>query len=233
MNSLFARLCKSEKLFDENRDMARRGAISKSNASSKDRILESVVHHCYENGGLYVGLRDIAETAGVAFGTVRYHFAQEGKDLVREAIYYVVLKGRQYIDLRLDAARSKKRFHPVHEYVDAMFGWIVEHPTYASFLVHYYYLSASKNTVEPLATAFLEGGRRRLEGLFTEAIGRGLYPPAKDLQFLSASAHSQLLGNWLKATMDPGSMSRGKQNTKEVLDLLAIAGRHNNPAKDR
>lgn len=172
---------------------------SSTSISSETSILDAFVALAGRKGAADVTLQEVAEQAGVAFGTVRYHFNDADRDLTQEALSHVIRKAYIFIDERLFAGRSKTQFNPLCAYVDAMFDWAKTCRADGSMLVYYYYMCTTKVSVKVPIAVILERARLRIESLIHESIGRALYPPINDPSGVALKIHLQVLGGCLIA----------------------------------
>lgn len=163
-------------------------------------ILEAYSQLQYQKGAAQVVLQDLAEEVGVAFGTVRYHFNQAGRDVAQEALIHVVKKAYVYIDDQIFKARQEKDFNPIHAYVRAMFAWVKQSAPDSSLLVYYYYLCSTKAPVAIPNQLFLEKARLRIEAFIHEAVGRKIYAAPSDVAHVALQIHMTLLGGCVVAS---------------------------------
>lgn len=167
--------------------------------SVETEILEAFSRLQYEKGVCQVVLQDLAKEVGVAFGTVRYHFNQAGREIAEEALVHVIKKAYIYIDDRLFKARSEENFNPVQAYVDAMFNWVQQSTADSSLLAYYYYLCSTQVSVMIPNQVFLDKARLRIEALVHEAVGRKLYKSPADVSRVALQIHMTLLGSCMVA----------------------------------
>jgi AcrR family transcriptional regulator len=167
--------------------------------SSETAILDAFVELAQFKGVASVTLQDVAESAEVAFGTVRYHFSEAGLNLTQEALIHVIKKAYAFIDERLYASRTQPDFNPLHAYVRAMFEWAKSYRADGSLLVYYYYLCTTKTQVAIPNAVFLERARLRVESLVHESVGRALYAPVIEPVAVATKIHLQVLGACLIA----------------------------------
>lgn len=196
--------------------------IKNEPVSIQTGILEAYSRLQYEKGAAHVVLQDLAEHVGVAFGTVRYHFNQAGKDIAQEALIHVVQKAYVYIDNEIFKARSEKEFNPVLAYVRAMFSWIEQSKPDSSLLVYYYYLCTTQTTVSIPNEVFLEKARLRIEALVHEAVGRKIYKAPAEVSAVALQIHMTLLGACVIAATQQ-SQAQYKLQAKlceSVIDLI-------------
>lgn len=172
---------------------------ARSSDSVKTDILEAYSKLQYEKGASNVVLQDLAKEVGVAFGTVRYHFNQAGREVHQEALIHVVKKAYVYIDEHLFKARLKEDFNPVQAYVRSMFSWVQQSAPDSSLLAYYYYLCSTKAAVAITNQIFLERARLRIEALIHEAVGRKIYPAPVDVSRTALQVHMTLLGGCMVA----------------------------------
>lgn len=165
--------------------------------SSKERLLESYLQLCYEQGAAAITIQMIADRAKVAFGTVRYYFAEEENRIDFEAIRYTADKIYSFIDEQMFQQRRQSGFNPLHAYVKVMGHWAQKFPHHASYEVYYYYLCAT-NVETPISNqSFRERAYARIESLLNEAIGMGLYPQIRHKTETAKMIHALVLGTVL------------------------------------
>ncbi len=157
-------------------------------------MVRAYVELCYEVGADNITIQKIADRAKVAFGTVRYYFANEEKALHDEAIKLVLTHSYQVIEEIFFELRRKSTFDPIDAYVDTMFQWIAEHPDEGAFLIYFYYLSATRLGLGMRASETVDKARLRVEGLLHEAVGKGLYEPVVNAAETAATIHALTIG---------------------------------------
>lgn len=182
------------------------------NPSVEIQILDAYSQLQYKKGANSVVLQDLANEVGVAFGTVRYHFNENGKDIGQEALLHVLKKAYAYIDEELFKARPTKNFNPIKAYIRIMFNWVREFPAESSLIIHYYYLCSTQ--VEQIISnqTFLDRARLRIEALIHESIGRKIYTSLTDVPSLALQIHMVLLG----ACMVVGTQRNDKEFDLQV-----------------
>ena len=190
--------------------------------SVQTEILDAYSQLQYQKGAAQVVLQDLAQEVGVAFGTVRYHFNQAGRDVAQEALIHVVKKAYVYIDDEIFKARQAENFNPIHAYVKAMFGWVKQSAPDASLLVYYYYLCSTKAPVAIPNQLFLEKARLRIEALIHESMGRKIYPAPADVSQAALQIHMTLLGGCVVASTQRQDEQYDLQSSLclSVIDLI-------------
>jgi AcrR family transcriptional regulator len=158
------------------------------------KLIEAYLSLCAEHGVLEVTLQKVAKKAGVAFGTVRYHFSGENLDLAQASILYVVEEGYRFIEASLYEAQLRKDYNGIEAYIRCTFEWVRKKRAHTSFILYYYYLSATGARLVLRNEAFVKRARARITSLLYEAIGRGLYSPQGKPEELARRIHSLLLG---------------------------------------
>jgi hypothetical protein len=202
----------------------KKNAIPTKSISKEVEILEAYSRLQFKKGASKVVLQDLAEDVGVAFGTVRYHFNEAGRDVAEEALIHTIKKAYSYIDDHLYHARKTKSFNPVMAYVEVMLKWVKEFPAEASLIIYYYYLCSTEVKVSISNQVFLEKARLRIEGLIHEAVGRKIYSYPSDVSKLALRIHMTLMG----ACMVVGTQRNAKEFDmqsnlcKEVISQLLI-----------
>ncbi|MES2768731.1 MAG: TetR/AcrR family transcriptional regulator [Bdellovibrionota bacterium] len=182
------------------------------NPSVEIQILEAYSRLQYKKGANDVVLQDLADEVGVAFGTVRYHFNENGKDVGQEAVLHVLKTAYAYIDEHLFKARSTKNFNPIKSYIQIMFNWVREFPAESSLIIHYYYLCSTQLEQIIPNQIFLERARLRIEALIHESVGRKIYTSPNDVSSLALQIHMTLLG----ACMVVGTQRNDKEFDLQV-----------------
>lgn len=176
------------------RRKTKKSSAEEASVSSETLILEAYLALAQQKGVAGLTLQEIADRAGVAFGTVRYHFNQEGRDITQEALLYLIKKAYIFIDEKLFTERGRDGFNPIHAYVRAMFEWVKSSRAEGSLLVYYYYLCTTQAKVAIPNSVFLERARLRIESLIHEAIGRKLYAPIESPADVALKIHLAVLG---------------------------------------
>lgn len=190
--------------------------------SVETEILEAYSKLQFQKGASNVVLQDLAKEVGVAFGTVRYHFNQAGREVAQEALVYVVKKAYVYIDELLFKARLQEDFNPVQAYIRAMFSWVQQSAPDSSLLIYYYYLCSTNAPVAIPNQIFLERARLRIEALIHEAVGRKIYPAPKDVSLTALQVHMTLLGGCMVAgtQRDEKQYQTQMELCQNIVDLI-------------
>lgn len=157
------------------------------------RLIESYLILTANIGIENVTLQKVADHARVAFGTVRYHFAGKPWDLTQAATIFVLQQGYRFTEDYFLAARQRP-INGVEAYIKCMFQWLEKESHYASFLVFFYYLGATKKKLLISNQEFVETARSRIVSLLHEAIGQGHYSPVKDAKKLASTIHYLVMG---------------------------------------
>lgn len=163
-------------------------------STSKEHLIEAFLKLAHENGAAAITIQLIADEAEVSFGTVRYHFNSEEVSIETEALKLLIQKCYVYLEEKMYIDRSHADFNPLNSYLLHMLTWVREFPTYASFLVHYYYLCTTEIKLPISNEAFIKRAHLRIESLLNEGVGLGLYPPFGNKALLSSLVHEALLG---------------------------------------
>lgn len=188
-------------------------------SSTQEKVLEAYLELGARDGITLVTLDKIAKRAKVSFGTVHYYFGGKESELESAAIQYVGMQAQKFIVAYLETLRlSGQPTTGPWSYFRGSFRWAHENRAHSSFWLHFYYLITVRLRPKAANSAFLEGGRKRLESLIFESVGRGELPTLQDVPKLSEKLHSLLIGFMLTSLCDPR-----KNAEKHFLDLALEA----------
>lgn len=162
--------------------------------SVRDAIVFAYIELISEIGAANVTLQKVAARADVAFGSVRYYFADSDEALHDAAIEVVLRTPFLMIEEEMFRARKKKDFDPVKTYVETMFLWISKYPSMGNFLIYFYYLSSTKMKLNNLNADLVDRAHSRIESYINEAVGKGVYQAPKDISLAAKAIHSSLIG---------------------------------------
>lgn len=160
----------------------------------KESVLLAFIDLVYEKGIEHVTLQKVATKAGVAFGTVRYHYANEESNLTDSAISFVYNSGYKFIESFSAEARKNPHFNPVKNYVEMMFAWIELYPAQANMLMYYWYLCTGKNRTALVNSSYVDLAVQRLVSYLHEAIGMKIYEPTDSVNIKAAQIHAAIMG---------------------------------------
>ncbi|HEX4926233.1 MAG TPA: hypothetical protein VFV50_19220 [Bdellovibrionales bacterium] len=191
------------------------------------RILESYLKLCQKESPSNVTLQKVADHAKLAFGTVRYNFAEDEMDLTTAGLLYAVTRGQRFIETYLKEAEKKKSYNGLAEYILGTFEWIREEPSHASFLFYFYYLTTTSYKLPFSNEDFITTARRRVQTLLYECIGRGLYKPVGNVEALSIQIHTLVVGAGLVVATTKSEAQRNKlfETTFRAIESLILAAR--------
>lgn len=177
--------------------MARKTNIKTSGPqlSSKELIIDAYIALAYEIGAANITLQKIADKAGVAFSTVRYYFTQADFDIHDESFKQVMVKTFEHIKKASEGIKRSARFNPVHDYVDSMFGWVIEDPEKATYLIYTYYSASSQVNAKVSLAQVNEAARRKVQSALLESVGLEIYKPVKDSAACASSIHACVVGH--------------------------------------
>lgn len=185
----------------------------------KESVLLAFIDLVYEKGIESVTLQKVATKAGVAFGTVRYHYVNEQNNLTDSAISYVFESGYKYIESFSAEARKKANFNPVKNYVETMFAWTELYPAQANMLMYYWYLCTGKNRTALVNSNYVDLAVQRLVSYIHEAIGMKIYQPANSVNSKAAQIHAAIMGAGIVA-MTTRDYQLKKQMCLEMVDSI-------------
>jgi AcrR family transcriptional regulator len=180
-----------------------------NDSTTRDQVLEAYISLCAEIGITNVTLEKVAKKAKLAFATVRYHFAQKGVSLEWEAALHAAQVGQKFTQDFLDKERTKSSFHPLKSYLEGTLEWVEKNPRFATFLIYFYYMSATDQTLPIRNDALLKTARIRVTSLLHEAIGKGLIPKKENIEILAIQIHLIVFGSGVVA-MTVGSREEFK-----------------------
>lgn len=191
------------------------------------KILESYLKLCQKESPSNVTLQKVADHAKLAFGTVRYNFAEDEMNLTTAGLLYAVSRGQQFIENYLKAAQKKKSYNALAEYILGTFEWIYKEPTHASFLFYFYYLTTTSYKLPFSNEDFVSTARRRVQALLYESIGRGLYKPVANVEALSIQIHTLVVGAGLIVATTKSEAQRNKlfETTFRAIEALIESAR--------
>jgi AcrR family transcriptional regulator len=162
---------------------------------TETKIIEAYLQLSNEIGVANITLQKVATEANVAFGTVRYYFANnKNLDLTQAAVLYVFSEGVEYIERLIARDRTSNKFDGIKSYVRANVEWILKKRTHAVYLLHYYYLLTTKASSVVRNDQFLTAARVRIRSLIHESIGSGVYPPLEAIDALVLKIHALVMG---------------------------------------
>jgi len=161
------------------------------------QVIEAYLDLCFEGGITQVTLQKVAKRAGLAFSSARYYFSGEGKASVEAStVQYVLQNAHIFIEINLQNTRATLPFDGLLQYIVVMLNWGKEFPKHGSFLVYFFYLSSTALAkFMPISNSDLVAtARRRIQSLYYEAVGQGLYPSIENVEKLTVQMHAYLFG---------------------------------------
>ena len=185
----------------------------------KESVLLAFIDLVYEKGIESVTLQKVATKAGVAFGTVRYHYANEKESLTDSAISFVYNSGYKYIEAFSAEARKNADFNPVKNYVETMFTWTEKYPAQANMLMYYWFLCTGKNRTALVNSGYVDLAVQRLVSYIHEAIGMKIYKSTDSVNSKAAQIHAAIMGAGIVA-MTMRDYQLKKQMCLDMVDLI-------------
>jgi AcrR family transcriptional regulator len=139
-----------------------------SSPSTRQRILDVAEQLFSEHGFAGVGLREVAERAGLSKSSLFHHFA--GKAALYGAVLERVL---ETFDARLARGEDPRRIaiEQVRTWVEAVVDTLREHPTYARLLLRALFESEGS---DPDSAARRHAALARITGRVSRALERGM-----------------------------------------------------------
>lgn len=193
------------------------------------KILEAYLKICHRLGPDLVTLAAVAKEAGVAFGSVRYYFAGEGRlSLSEAAILYVLSCGYSYLTSSMQ--RVKKNKTPIDlvlAYLQCHFELIKKKPEHSSFLLYFYYLNATRRDLIVKNNDLFEIATERIQSLAAENIATGLWPRCDNLQTLAKEIHQIVFGACLSALIQGYAK---EETSRAISSIQAVVERHRLPS---
>ena len=185
----------------------------------KESVLMAFIDLVYEKGIESITLQKVADRAQVAFGTVRYHYANKENNLTDTAISYVYESGYKFIESFSSEARKNPNFNPVKNYVETMFAWTEVYPAQANMLMYYWYLCTGKNRTALVNSNYVDLAVQRLSSYIHEAIGMKIYQPTESVNNKAAQIHAAIMGAGIVA-MTTRDYELKKQMCLEMVDFI-------------
>lgn len=165
---------------------------------TREKLIEAYLALAMKEGLENVTYQKVATKAKVAFGTVRYHFADTDLDLLQSAVVFVAQKGQLFIERYLEKQRREVDFDPVKSYIEGTFEWIGKHRKHASFLVLFYYTATTDRKMAISNERFLSTALTRIKSLALEGAALGIYASIpNDSQIVAI--HSAIVGGCIMA----------------------------------
>lgn len=182
---------KSKNLIKKSKSVPSRGKT--------DAILESYLVCAQREGVEHVTLQKVADEAGLAYGTVHYHFGKDERGLLGAALEYVGAASARYMDEELAPAGLGGKADGVKAYVDAKFAWSQKFPTYASMLCYFIYQSSRDKAAAALTERLQSDQAATIATLVLQEIGKGRYPMRADVRETAERIQLTLGGGQLAA----------------------------------
>lgn len=199
-------------------------------SATQTKLIESFLRLAQRDGIASVTLDKVAADAKVAFGTVRYHFAGEGKlDLTQRAILYVFSLAQKHIEQYLDRARASPDFDSVESYVVGTFEWLKDSSKHGSFLLYFYYLSTTDMKLAVKNSDFLNTARGRIQALLYESAGRGQIVITSDTSALAMKIHALIVGGAVVALSEGTAEAFQTQQTLVLMTIKQLLLRTSEP----
>lgn len=168
--------------------------MKKNNYSSYELIVEAYIKLCATDGAESVTLTKLSKLTGLAVSNIKYHIDNNEMSLKIFARDRIRNHINTYIEDGLYKDRASKQFDPIKSYINHMLRWGYEFHNYACYLLYIYYLtSIEKNKGD--YQDILNKALTRIEALFNEGIGLGIYTISKkDKETLIKNIHAITLG---------------------------------------
>lgn len=183
-------------------ETSRKLSLSTEFNETERAILEAYLRLSISSNVTEITLQKIAKEAQVAFGTVRYYFADRSLDLLQAALIFIFKEGYEYIESRISKERMKsdsRDFFALECYIKANFDWLRNRYGHAHLIVFYYYLSSTQTKMEITSDQFFETARKRIEAYLLEGAGAGLFQKPKDVKRTAHQIHGALVGLMVNA----------------------------------
>lgn len=182
--------------------------ILPSFSPTETKIIEAYLALSFRIGVTQLTLQKVAAEANVAFGTVRYHFADKTKlDLAQAASIYVAVSGQRFIEDYLYKAQGSPGYNGLKVYIYGTFEWIQKCPNQSHFMLHYYYLNGIRSPLPLPNQALLKKARMRMLSLFHEGVGQGIYSRAPHAEEAIHLIHTLMVGSIVVASTEGESSS--------------------------
>lgn len=166
----------------------------KQHIDLKEVVLLAFIDLVYEKGIENVTLQKVADKARVAFGTVRYHYANDQQGLTDSAVIYVYEAGYKFIEDYSIEARKQASFNPIKNYIDTMFAWIEVHPSKASLMMYYWFLCTGKNRTKLINAEYINIAVQRIVSQIHETVGMKIYNQVKNIEHKASQIHAAVMG---------------------------------------
>lgn len=120
-----------------------RPARAAGSVDMKVVLIEHYLKLCKQHGGHAVTLQMLSKEAGVSFSTVHYYFGGPSKDIVVEAIHYIVNHGQMFVSDLMAKEVATTLEERLETYIQANLKWVQEYPSYASHWIFQFYLGGT------------------------------------------------------------------------------------------
>ncbi|MCO4794142.1 MAG: TetR/AcrR family transcriptional regulator [Bacteriovoracaceae bacterium] len=158
-------------------------------------IIEAYLKLSEKIGVANVTLQKLAEEMGASLGSIHYHFGAKGRpSLLDSAIKHVSQESIKYINYHMDRALAENRFQGVSTYITILYDFCRTFPHHGKFWLYFYYLAIFDNRHREDNQSYLPLMRSRIEQVLVLGMGKGLYPPLKNMSDLSEKIHFQIVG---------------------------------------
>ena len=193
----------------------------RAKAAKVERILEAYLDLAHEQGVETITLEKVAKRAGVAYGTVRYHFNERDLSISHQAAAHVGKHAQDFVSTYLEGKPASARQPIIVTWFEANLKWAEAHPTHASQFVYFYYLCTTRVRGRELNRAFLDAAARRIAELLYMDIGRGRIAKREGVEEMAIAIHGLAIGTILRALTDPDLKSWRSVQTRGAQALRA------------
>lgn len=158
-------------------------------------IIEAYLKLSEKIGVANVTLQKLAEEMGASLGSIHYHFGAKGRPtLLDSAIKHVSQESIKYINYHMDRTLAEGRFSGIGSYISTLYNFCRTYPHHGKFWLYFYYLAIFDNKHREENQTYLPLMRSRIEQVLVLGMGKGIYPPLKNLEELSEKIHFQIVG---------------------------------------
>lgn len=198
-------------------------SLTKPLSDIEMKILESFVQLSYQHGAHQVSYQMLADSTGLGYTTIHYHFPTKTTDIYQRALVYMFQEAYQFIDKEMLKEQMKGNgYNPIFDYIKVMFTWVRTKSAHASFLCYFYYLMTSKAQIVINNSFFLSRAYLRLESYLHESMGRKLIPEVQKVSEIVPKLHSVITGCALIAgiSRDDKIINREEQNCSDIVKTI-------------
>lgn len=176
---------------------------------TKRAIVQASIRLFSKKGYAPTSFQDIADDCGLSQTAVLFHFSNK-KNLIRDAIYFVVESNHRVVSAGLDPkANARDR---LKKHFEMNLQWAVKKPSEAQLILLLYYMAAQNKVFCQMYRQMRTHASRRIEEYLYEAQREGTVSAKLKPHPISLLLHDTLLGGILNflATRQP------KSNVKDL-----------------